>query len=66
MLVGTLEVLFMTSDVEKTSLAQGFEMYYPLGINDPDYSVPCASLRSTATITTTCPTFLLIIAGRLS
>lgn len=40
MLVGTIEVL---QDEESRQMMwfDGSEMYYPLGINDPDYSVLC-------------------------
>jgi general stress protein 26 len=43
MLVGTLEILH-DEESKKRLWRKGFEMYYPLGVSDPDYSV----LRFTA------------------
>ena len=43
MLVGDVEIL-QDTESKKRLWREGFEMYYPLGVNDPDYSV----LRFTA------------------
>ena len=40
MLVGTIEVT-QDDDLRKMLWSDGCEVYYPLGINDPDYSVFC-------------------------
>ena len=40
MLVGTLDVL-QDSKSRQRLWRPGFEMYYPLGVDDPDYSVLC-------------------------
>jgi general stress protein 26 len=44
MLVGTIEVL---QDIESKKMLwnEGAEIYYPLGVEDPDYSVLCFTAR---------------------
>jgi general stress protein 26 len=40
MLVGTIDVL-QDPEAKQQFWHDGFERYYPLGVNDPDYSVLC-------------------------
>lgn len=44
MLVGTVEIL---QDLESRKMlwSEGAEVYYPLGVEDPDYSVLCFTVR---------------------
>lgn len=44
MLVGTVEVL---QDIESRKMLwkEGFEIYYPLGVEDPDYTVLCFTTK---------------------
>ncbi|HUT68246.1 MAG TPA: pyridoxamine 5'-phosphate oxidase family protein [Dehalococcoidales bacterium] len=44
MLVGTIEIL---QDIESRKMlwSEGAEVYYPLGVEDPDYSVLCFTAR---------------------
>lgn len=45
MLVGTIEIL---QDIESRKMlwSEGAEVYYPLGVEDPDYSVLCFTANS--------------------
>jgi general stress protein 26 len=45
MLIGTIEIL---QDIESRRMlwTEGAEVYYPLGVNDPDYSVLCFTSKS--------------------
>jgi general stress protein 26 len=45
MLVGTIEIL---QDIESRKMlwTEGAEVYYPLGVEDPDYSVLCFAAKS--------------------
>jgi general stress protein 26 len=45
MLVGKIEVT-QDNELRKRLWAEGCEMYYPLGITDPDYSVFCFTAES--------------------
>jgi len=44
MLVGTVEIL-QDSESRKMLWTEGNEVYYPLGVEDPDYSVLCFTAK---------------------
>jgi len=40
MLVGTVEII-QDTELKQRLWREGFEKYFPLGVNDPDYCVLC-------------------------
>jgi general stress protein 26 len=44
MLVGSVEIL-QDPESRKRCWREGFERYYPKGIDDPDYSILCFTAR---------------------